>query len=112
MDEDEKSVQIKLMYRIYHRERQVWVRLGRATEQTPEAIDLLPRLREVADQLTPSYKKRSFSSFQLPEPECPVWDEVCKLLANKWFGRLWVVQVSFHQCSPAHGHMWNTSQIP
>lgn len=92
-DEDEKASQIKFMYRVYRRAKQVWVWFGCATEQTQGAISLLPRLKYILENMDENFRRPTFQSMGLPSSRDPVWDEVIGLVCNDWFGRVWVVQV-------------------
>lgn len=92
-DEDEKTSQIKFMYRVYRRAKQVWVWFGCATEQTQGAISLLPRLKYILEHMDENFMRPTFQSMGIPNSRDPLWGEVVGLVCNEWFGRVWVVQV-------------------
>ncbi|KAI9692206.1 MAG: hypothetical protein M1822_006436 [Bathelium mastoideum] len=96
-DEKEKLAQIRRMHRIYSSAYQVWVWLGPDPENSTEAIDMLPRIVQVAKEeggnpMNAVRQHPTPESKGLPSLSSPVWQGVYRLIYNPWFFRLWIVQ--------------------
>lgn len=116
-DNNEKSVQIPLMRRIYHQAAMTYVYLGEQEDQpiTPNAVEALEKwvlqpARSLGDQSIPVSKLISFlhhhkdqnlgdlldqilESSPLPKArDFSAWMAWQILLARPWFNRIWVIQ--------------------
>jgi Heterokaryon incompatibility protein (HET) len=81
-DDEEKSVQLTLMARIYKEATNVCVWLGPSDVDTECAFKLIDLIRETAD----------FNDFVEEKTNNEQWIAFAKLLMKTWFSRRWVVQ--------------------
>jgi len=96
-DDDEKTIQVRLMRDIYAGSTRVMIWLGEQEGQSEEAMALIGTILAVAVRDRDHNIQRSLFSQppghpRLPEPGDPIWWAFWALLQRPWFRRAWIVQ--------------------
>lgn len=95
-DNDEKFIQINMMHSIYRQATQVWVWLGSDPGHEEEAVALLPKVaavgKEMDEQPWTYLNQSSPEDKGLPRFRSIQWNAVTRIINNRWFSRLWIVQ--------------------
>lgn len=99
-DIKEKNHQVRLMSAIYTKADRVIIWLGTQEPGDLEAMRLASTLYQKCngDQYDPDIGAYDFHNFEcqsrgLPDPEFnPTWNALFQVIANSWFGRVWVIQ--------------------
>lgn len=95
-DNEEKNVQVAMMRDIYARARQTFVWLGKASDNSDYALQLVPELIRAAEVDAPDNVKNLWALDDhqrvLPEAHEQIWYDLFKVLKRPWFYRAWIVQ--------------------
>jgi hypothetical protein len=97
-NDEEKSIQVGLMRRIYEGSSGVVVLLGAATKDSDPAISLVRKLKDAATIAGPivphinPVSSQDLAKYGLPSPLSRDYPSLLSLFEAEWFHRAWIVQ--------------------
>jgi hypothetical protein len=96
-DDEERTIQLGLMTRIYQECRQVVIWLGTGDFRTANAFDLVPKLVRASQILggpvsQHKYHPSQWEKLGLPREHEQVYKDFQNLINREWFTRVWTVQ--------------------